>query len=271
MPTARVGCFQIIHWNDKDREAPDNPRDPAGLQYIASVRKELVNIAHSQAGRALIDSIFYHKKTITIMPSPENVCNAAEEKSGTDGSLILFSPDDLRKCSAELGPNDRSATLPHERLHHELVHSLRRISGKINPFPINGQRLSAFGQNEEFLAIVMTNIFISDVSNKHRTSLRGAWGNHPKLEEEFAESFRFFSLDPGVYNLLWSFCSDNRGYANLLSYVNAPFNPVAAILRDSRKCFEISAMAMDREAFDEMYWDHVKKGMKPLGTPPSGT
>ena len=92
--------------------------------------------------------------------------------------------------------------------------------------------------SQEFLAILATNIFISDVTNKYKTSLRGAWINHPKLEEQFDDSFAFFSLDTRVYSLVWRFVCENRGYAQMLSQIRARFNPIAAILRNPRKAFE---------------------------------
>lgn len=266
MPSFRVDCFEIIYW-DPDPKKPDNPRDPTALKYFADVKRELDRIKASQAGRILIDCLSFHKKTIYIMHPDEDRCNAVEEKIGDNQSMVMFSPAFLSKCSAELPATDRSSTLPHERLHHELVHALRRVSKKNNPRRISGQRLPAFGDTEEFIAIMATNIFISDVSNRHKTSMRGAWINHPKLEAEHDQSFTFYSLDVGVYPIMESFCDENRGYAGMLSQVRAHFNPVAAFIKNPRKCFEIYAAAMDDDVWDQLWVNHLTKGMVPLKGP----
>ena len=268
MPSIDVGCFQIVYWGDMNK--PDNPRDPKALAYFAAVKRELDNVGRSHAGRILMNSLTFHKKRIIIMHPAENQCNAVESKLNDNESSILFSPDYLTTCSAKLAANDRSATLPHERLHHELFHSLRRISNKNAPHRLSGQRLPSFGDSEEFLAILVTNIFISDVTNKHKTSMRGSWNNHPMLEHEHDESFTFFSLDTGVYNIVLNFCDDNRGYTSMLAQVRASFNPIAAIIKNPRKCFEISASAMEDEAWDKFWVDHLVKGMVPLNPPPAG-
>ena len=101
------------------------------------------------------------------MPYEENDCNAEEVAvtQGSSQSVVLFTPA-TRGSSCSLG---KPATLPQEILVHELVHSLRRVSGHMHQNWLNNKLglISGYGNTEEFLAILVTNIFISDVTNPH--------------------------------------------------------------------------------------------------------
>ena len=262
-----VGKITIVCWDEAK-----------AVKYIPAVKKELDNIAQSQAGSILLKSLAVHEKSVTIMPydnkgDEDNAREAAstirpadapkQKGPAADSSVVYFSPDCGGKCPAHT-PADQSATLLHERLHHELVHSLRRISGRYFPLRLSGQNPPQWGNSEEFLAIVMTNIFISDMTNKHKTALRGAWINHPKLAKEYDKSFTFFLLDPDVYNIIWRFCDENRGYAHMLARVHGRFNPVAAILTNRRKAFEMSVQAMENNTWNSIEVSHIVKSMTPL-------
>src|SRR5262252_991229 len=133
---------------------------------------------------------------------------------------------------------------------HELVHSLRRISGKMHRFSLWGTgTLSSQGNNEEFIAIMVTNIFISDVTNTYKTGLRDDWLSHSPLDPALAESYRFFALGTKAFNLIATFCDDNPGFTQMLSKVRAHFNPIAAYYKNRRKAFEIAANGDSENVF----------------------
>jgi len=156
--------------------------------------------------------------------------------------MVRFTPTNGRSpCGAEIRKK-QPASLPHEMLFHELVHSLRRISGKMHRFSLWGNgTLSGQGNNEEFIAIMVTNIFISDVTNAYKTGLRDDWLSHSPLDPALAESYRFFALGTKAFNLIATFCDDNPGFTQMLSKVRAHFNPIAAYYKNRRKAFEMAA------------------------------
>jgi hypothetical protein len=226
--------------------------------FIAGVRIELSKILLSRAGRALADSLRFHQKTILLMPYEGNDGNAQEDgvTPGSQQSVVLFTPLTRASCCS----SGKAATLLHEILFHELVHSLRRVTGHPLKYRLNN-KLQPYGYNEEFLAILVTNIFISDVTNLNKTSLRENWQGHATLDRELADSFRFFSLGTKAFNLIANFCDQNRGFTGMLAKVSARFNPIAAYYKNRRKAFEMAATGDAELVFEGMTpMDYVQKG-----------
>jgi hypothetical protein len=214
--------------------------------YLLGVRTDLTRILKSDAGRHLAAALRYHKKQVLLVPYPGQDGNAQEwwwgNSSKDNHSMVRFTPTNGRSpCGAEIRKK-QPASLPHEVLFHELVHSLRRISGKMHRFSLWGNgTLSGQGNNEEFIAIMVTNIFISDVTNAYKTGLRDDWLSHSPLDPALAESYRFFALGTKAFNLIATFCDDNPGFTQMLSKVRAHFNPIAAYYKNRRKAFEMAA------------------------------
>ena len=236
--------------------------DPA--RFTQDVRLELQRILHSRAGRVLADCLRFQfssrapnpggkqGKAVLLMPYEGNDCNAEEDgvTPGSQQSVVLFTPATRASgCS-----NGKAATLPHEILVHELVHALRRISSHLHAHKVI-DKLRPYTHTEEFLAILVTNIFISDVTNHHKTRLRADHQSHAVLDPELADSFRFFSLGTRAFNVISAFCDENSGFARMLANVPARFNPIAAYYRNRRKAFE---MAANGDA------DYVFEGLTPM-------
>jgi hypothetical protein len=224
--------------------------------YLAGVRNDLARILKSQAGRDLAASLRFHAKKILLVPYPGKDGNAQEWYWGSDPkgrySMIRFSPErGASPCGDELRKK-QPAGLSHEVLYHELVHSLRRMSGKRRDWGLMGTSLAAQGNVEEFIAILVTNIYISDVTNPYKTSLREDWLSHAPLDPKLAASYRFFSLGTKAYNLIATFCDDNRGFTKMLSKVRAHFNPIAAYYQNQRKAFEMAAQGDAERTFEHM-------------------
>jgi hypothetical protein len=230
--------------------------------FVASVRGELEKILRSRAGRALAASLHYHRtqmssQPVLLMPYEGDDCNAEEDAvvAGSSQSVVLFSPTGGSRCS-----DGNAATLPHEVLFHELVHALRRVSGKLHRYRLTGQ-LRQYGNSEEFLAILVTNIFISDVTNHHKTLLRRGWVGHTPLDPEHAESYRFFSYGTRAFNIIAGFCSDNSGFARMLATVPARFNPIAAYYKNAHQAFEAAAKGDSEDVFDDLTpFDYFQRG-----------
>jgi len=233
---------------------------PGGNQaeFIRGVRAELSKIILSRAGMALADSLRFHHKTILLMPYEGNDGNAEEDgvTPGSQQSVVLFTPLTRASCCS----SGKAATLPHEILVHELVHSLRRISGHLHRNRVIN-KLQPYSNTEEFLAILVTNIFISDVTNPNKTSLRADHQSHAAVDPELADSFRFFSLGTRAFNVIANFCDENRGFTGMLAKVPARFNPIAAYYKNRRRAFEMAATGDAEAVFEGMTpLDYVQKG-----------
>lgn len=240
-------------WQDK------NASREMVRRYESDVRAELGRILQSFAGRALADSLRFHvsrgdkeKIGISIMPYEGYTQNAEEDKASVNlpyHSVVLFS-----KTTKNKGAHYDPATLPHEVLHHELVHSLRRVSRQMNPHSYKTRKdwLKRYDTSEEFIAILATDIFISDRTNHHKTGLRRDHQGHTPLDPELAESFRFFLLGTAAYTLIANFCRENAGYTRMLANVPARFNPIAAYYRNPKKAFDFAAEGDAKTAFSGM-------------------
>lgn len=222
--------------------------------YTRDVRAELAKILQSRTGKYLAAALLFQKTQSTkppilVMPYEGNDCNAEEDSvtRGSAQSVVLFSPATrASRCS-----DGKAATLPHEILFHELVHSLRRVSGHLHRHSVIS-KLQPYTNTEEFLAILVTNIFISDVTNHHKTALRANHESHTALDPEIADSFRYFSLGTRAFNVIANFCSDNRGFTRMLATVPARFNPIAAYYSNPHKAFEMAANGDAENVFEGM-------------------
>jgi hypothetical protein len=139
---------------------------------------------------------------------------SGEKGTGKGSSVhIYFSPDK----SAMHGKPSWEAD---EVLLHEMVHALRKMQGKSNPIPTENT-LQKYDNEEEFLAIVVTNVYMS-VNNKTRLAADHQTLN--VLDSSLSTSFGFLENRDNlrlmnIYKLLW------QPTFWLLHTVPAIFNP----------------------------------------------
>jgi hypothetical protein len=129
---------------------------------------------------------------------------------------LKFSPDEHHKSKCDkAGPG--SAT--DEVLHHEMVHALRVMQGKRNMIPTKDPD---YENDEEFLAIVATNVYISAKSGtQFRAHHRGYAALQPPLNTSsgFLSDQDNFDL-MNIYRLSW-----DGIFLGLSMVVSAKFNP----------------------------------------------
>jgi hypothetical protein len=137
---------------------------------------------------------------------------------GSD-ALLRFAPDhpDL---FIPAGKSDES-------LVHELVHTLRFMEGHETGFPNYWGEAKMYGDVEEFLAILVTNIYSSERYGNSRPLRRGHGQGALKLPAEQSTSEGFlqeWSLRATVKTL-----ADQEGklFEGLAANRQAPFNPIA--------------------------------------------
>ncbi|MFL5241233.1 MAG: hypothetical protein ACJ8FY_03925 [Gemmataceae bacterium] len=110
---------------------------------------------------------------------------------------------------------------PDEALFHELVHALRQMYGLYYPFPTMGS-LVDYGDEEEFFAIVATNVYIS-AKNKN-DQLRASHNGFEPLAAPLNTSSGFVD-DSDNRQLLQRQCFANKVLWFELAVSNAQFNP----------------------------------------------
>ncbi len=224
-----------------------------------SVRRNLTWIAKTASGRIVLNSIAFYRKWVPIYPYDEKLgsCNAyvgpnsAPSRDGRGyGATVFFSPHKFHRSSPCHGGagNDRGS-LPDEVLLHELVHAFRRVSGKRNRTETSGGLIN-YNSNEEFIAILITNIYVTDPTNRIKTGLRRDHKGFASLEPELASSFEFFESSMSAFSEVQQLVADHPGLTRALAKVPATFNPITAFLHDRAKAqrHSLSARALIRDA-----------------------
>lgn len=225
--------------------------NPVGLSkpwsgwYTDSVGVNLARIYRTASGRVLLDSIRYFKTTIEIQPYTGSTWNArtgiGDQRGGAEGPVVVFSPDSPARSSCCAKGNNAGA-LPQELLFHELVHAFRFASGKHAtgpkvrlPHGVNG-----FLGYEEFVAVLATNIYISDPTNTAKSKLRGDSDTYRPLDKGLSGSFSYFGISSHSFGLISRFCRENPAFTRKLAGVPANFNPLAAYYKDPDKAMRYS-------------------------------
>lgn len=247
-----------IEWNYMIDLRPSWVNTAQAANWEVAVRAEILKIAGSDAGKALLNSLKWHGKWIVIThynPTAADPLNAYTfEKLGAArdgrayGALIEFSPHIYYPRVRHI-PASPNGDQPDEVLYHELVHAFRRSSSKRNRVESAGGLID-YDSNEEFYAILSTNIYISDLTNRRKTGLLRDHkiGANP-LEAALARSFEFFRSSTNAFAMVDQFAKDNPGFSGAMAKVKAPFNPLAAYFADKLKAQKESqsATAMIRD------------------------
>jgi hypothetical protein len=142
---------------------------------------------------------------------------------GTE-ARIHFSPGMFGKGKCHGG---LFGSMPDEVLFHEMVHGLRDIQGWNDQQPMGG----GYDDQEEFLAIVITNIYMSAKTK----SIKGLRANHDEDLQELKPPFNTsagFLTDQGNLQKLVYFDRDEMLLffgLGMIADFEAPFNPIGEL------------------------------------------
>jgi hypothetical protein len=105
--------------------------------------------------------------------------------------------------------------------------------------------------------VLVTNIYITDPSNKSHSNLRRDHVSFKTLESDVAESFTFFRSSVSTYRLVEKFCRQNPAFTENLAEVKASFNPIAAFYKDPMQAwiYANSRASESRDASGPDSWD----------------
>ncbi|MBM3792738.1 MAG: hypothetical protein FJW31_01465 [Acidobacteria bacterium] len=238
----------------------------AAQAYTHNVEKHLSWIDGTKVGRLLLKATGWHARnnpgnlvggSMPIQPYTGGGCNAVVNNatSGPNGwsqPTVTYSPNVFNHggaCHADLKKSSTNRGLyPDELLFHELVHGFRGGSGRFRASTTNGGLVRYTG-TEEFIAVLTTNIYISDPSDGSKTGLRRDHQGFTPLEKGFAGPFEFFRSSKNASTLIDQFCRENPSFTKWVSEVKAPFNPIAAYYSDQAKAKKYSegAVALVRD------------------------
>lgn len=231
--------------------SPTGLSGAAAATYKHKVQEHLRWIYRTTSGKLLFRSIKFYNRPVTITPYTVGDCNAIGGGTAVGGDgTISYSPDTFSLHGACSGTTSaqRSGLLWDEILFHEMIHVFRVVSGKWSQNPLSFG-LHRYTDTEEFNAVLITNIYISDRSNKIKSSLRASHQGFAPLSTDFDDPFEFFSSSTQTYGLIKKFCSDHPFFAKRLAddLAKSPFNPLRDYYADPERARRLSQNATSRD------------------------
>lgn len=223
----------------------------AAATYKRKVHEHLRWIYRTKSGKLLFRSIKFYNRPVTITPYTNGDCNATGGGTAVGGDgTVSYSPDTFSlhgACSATTSAQ-KSGLLWDEILFHELIHVFRVVSGKWNQTAL-GFGLHRYTDREEFNAVLVTNIYISDRSNKIKSGLRANHQSFAPLSADFDGAFEFFSTSTQTFELIKKFCADHPFFAKKLAddLAKSPFNPLRDYYADTERARRLSQNAGSRD------------------------
>src|SRR5262249_50212980 len=160
-----------------------------------------------------------------------------------------YSPERLSQGPVPLCPRDGTVSrgpcrltpssddTPDTTMLHELVHALREMRGQMYQVPTLDK---GYDNEEEYFAILVANIYMSEQGKKNR---RKARHSHTKLPEALSTSETFLGKDASPPSrdqlenrrLVHKFVCQNYNLCAYLSRsVTAAFNPIREFIRNSQ-------------------------------------
>jgi len=188
---------------------------------------------------------------VLIQPYVDGDSDEAEENY----TVVSFTPYVCGgRCYRQLRNVTRNrGYYPWETLFHELVHAFREAAG-FGWFKRLSGGLAGYDSREEFIAVLVTNIYMSDPTNKRadHVGLRRDHADFRKLEPELSDSLGFFQSSEDTFVQVEQFCRENLWFTKHLAEVKATFNPIAAYYHNPD---EARKRSKSFEAFRHDFWD----------------
>lgn len=246
---------QYSIWIDPDNlgAAEGSGATPEAKSYVRRVRDVIAAVDKSAVGRALLGHAASYGKAIRISPSGDLQSSAAAQGEARDltfnkhilpvlnaispapfkaiRAIIRFNPEFCANggdCRKDFVKRNDYIPTPESVLVHELVHTNLQLSkNPLGRLPKLGKGWDS-GEGEEFLSVLVEDIFRSETG----TSLRARHNGWRHLEQELADSFRFFTVSQKAFMVVDRFCKDEPKLSRSLAAVKASFNPLTAYYKD---------------------------------------
>jgi hypothetical protein len=193
----------------------DDLNDRDAVVYETTILGMLHSFERWQTTWALLHGFRFYQKDVVIVPYQNDLhpCNA---QGGPDWGMfpgrIRFSPGVYME-SSDCDFGGPAGASPHEVLCHEMVHALRGVAGTWKKHTSGGQ--------EERLAILVTNIFSSQLFNHE---LRKSHKDHAILTDPALRTSKGY-LDK-YRGLIELFVREHINTTSHIARANTWFNPI---------------------------------------------
>ncbi len=199
----------------------------------------LNKIENVKTGRIVLESIGAGVKWVAIERLLDaNECNAhgGPRPQVKFGGVVKFNADVFhlggRCVQMKNGPIHvhKPGQRYDEVFFHELIHARRGALGLRAPDAFTGG-MFRFTNLEEFLAVLVTNVYISDVTNKPSRFLRAGHTSHNVLENSLSGSIAFYKVSTQAFATMEKLEQQENKLFHDLAKVKAWFNPFWAFVR----------------------------------------
>jgi hypothetical protein len=138
--------------------------------------------------------------------------------------------------------------LPDEILFHELIHVFRVSTGHWSLAPISWS-MRHYGSSEEFIAVLCTNINISEKNKKIKPRLRAGWTSFEAMSDADRAHFAVFAGSKSAYGIIDQFCSDNPIFTKALSdkLADVEYNPIADYYQFPSLCKKAAEIGVTKD------------------------
>jgi hypothetical protein len=162
-----------------------------------------------------------------LTPDVDEREDAVHGKGTGEGSNVTIKYTPSIYGQAWCHPEGTYGSKADEVLFHEMIHALRVMQGKYNQIP-TGDKFYGYKDEEEYLAIIATNVYMS-AKGVDNNGLRGGHDGHYALAPPLNTSAGFLA-DPtnrklmNIYRLVWT------DAFRALAGVKARFNPFSELM-----------------------------------------
>ena len=221
-------------YNNQKRKVPLNQAQIAHFNFHTG--RAFDEIPKRTTGQIIVEGIASEGWAVVIMPYWRDDCNnqtvgRGEMVRGSGPNVVVgFQPD--APCFVD--PTTKAfkpGGSPAESLFHELVHAFRLVTEKASnrkgPSNVSGSSLKypEYDTEEDFFAILVTNIFSSETGRPLRAGHDGSEALPPNLSTNVG----FLAVE-AYARLVKQFCSDHPTVSAKLWNVRSAFNPIASVL-----------------------------------------
>jgi hypothetical protein len=227
----------------------------AAQQWMPATEKVLRKVGDVKTGKILLQAIFKTRVVVSVEPLVWKECNAHGSAARfvldnrTFNAIVKFDAAVYAKGSdcfkTHVAEKYNRGGKPDEVLFHELVHAFRggmRTLGLNVPYKTDALTggLWRYSNAEEFFAVLLTNIYVSDVTNRNSSGLRAGHRGKAPLESYFSHSLCFFASSSQILPLLKDFQKEHTNLFAELAEVKATFNPIRMMVKNPSAVERIS-------------------------------
>ena len=222
----------------------------AAAKYKRDVHEHLRWIHRTASGRMLLNSIRRPEFPVEIRPYDNATCNAwggkhrdtaADPWSGrVKYTPFAFSSEG--SCANTSPAGENRGRLWDEILFHELIRVFRMATNKWSKALTPSFNMRHYDDNEECIAVLCTNIYVSDRTNKIKSGLRAGHQGFKAMDAADAARFGLFASSANAFAMVKAFCEQNPIFTKALSEKlgDVIYNPIADYYRYPKICEALS-------------------------------